>query len=80
MLFSYIIPGLLAEDFSTGDLSARIREFVSENEESPAQIQKKTKPDLPPFPELRYLNLADNKVGIRFLSRYEKQKKNLSMF
>ncbi|BFZ00960.1 hypothetical protein BsWGS_03999 [Bradybaena similaris] len=50
---------LRLEAFSTGDLSARIRNFVTENEESQ---EKLTPPNLPPFPELRYLNLSHNKI------------------
>lgn len=53
------VSELKVEAFSTGDLSARIRNFVSENEESQ---EKLTPPNLPPFPELRYLNLSHNKV------------------
>ncbi|CAG5120231.1 unnamed protein product, partial [Candidula unifasciata] len=50
---------LRPETFSTGDLSARIRNFVSDNEEP---VEKPAEARLPPFSELRYLNLSHNKI------------------
>ncbi|XP_059163984.1 X-ray radiation resistance-associated protein 1-like isoform X2 [Physella acuta] len=54
---------LLADDFSTADLSARIEEFDEESTTSALTPHPELDgPQVPPFPELRYLNLANNNI------------------
>ncbi|XP_035827301.1 X-ray radiation resistance-associated protein 1 isoform X2 [Aplysia californica] len=59
------LQDLLAEDFTSGDLSARIQDLdleTSRGEEVTAAVPEKSEPQMPPFPELRYLNLSYNKI------------------
>lgn len=56
----------MKDDFSLGDLTDRITELEQEaaNETADKKAQEDFVPKvLPPFPELRYLNLAHNQVG-----------------
>ncbi|GFR71749.1 X-ray radiation resistance-associated protein 1 [Elysia marginata] len=56
---------LLNDDFGAADLTARIDDLNLDQDETltkTAPEQPPPPPKLPPFPELRYLNLADNKI------------------
>lgn len=60
----FVFPSdLMADDFSTAGLSARIEEFDEESATSALTPHGDLDgPQIPPFPELRYLNLAYNNV------------------
>ncbi|GFO26072.1 hypothetical protein PoB_005257700, partial [Plakobranchus ocellatus] len=53
----------MTDDFGNANLTARIDELNLDQEETTATFapDPPAMPKLPPFPELRYLNLADNK-------------------
>ncbi|RUS78772.1 hypothetical protein EGW08_013456, partial [Elysia chlorotica] len=54
-------PDLMIDDFGESDLTARIDELKLDEQEVTV-AEPPPVPKLPPFPELRYLNLADNKI------------------
>lgn len=52
----------MTEDFGTDELLSKIDELDLETETTTMSANEKSRVQKPPFPELRYLNLANNKV------------------
>ena len=61
----FFFQELLNKDFQAENLSTQISEInqLDLNNSNSVQ-QEKPGPQIPPFPELRYLNLSNNKVVI----------------
>ncbi|KAK0048809.1 X-ray radiation resistance-associated protein 1-like isoform X1 [Biomphalaria pfeifferi] len=57
------LQDLMTEDFGTDELLSKIDELDLETETTTMSANEKSRVQKPPFPELRYLNLANNKIS-----------------